>query len=95
VSRRFNRVKAHRRVRSEPTCSVERRPKRPIASDDQWRSKGMTTNCAYAGGVNCAKVVFSSYDKNRNISIILFEIRRRCLFVHTTYGFNDVIMKIT
>jgi hypothetical protein len=31
---------------------------------------------------------------NRNFSIILFEIRRYCLFVQTTFEFNDEIMKI-
>jgi hypothetical protein len=31
---------------------------------------------------------------NRHFSIILFEIHRCCLFVHTTCEFNDEIMKI-
>jgi hypothetical protein len=63
----------------------------------QVRSKGMA-NYAYASGSNrkrtqnCAKVVFLSY--NRNFSIMLFELSRCCLFVHTTCELNDEIMKI-
>jgi hypothetical protein len=69
----------------------------------QRRSEGMT-NYAYARGANCkgpqnyAKVLFIYFiftlQLNRNFFIILFEIRRCSLFVHTTRKFNEKIMKI-
>jgi hypothetical protein len=51
-------------------------------------------NCAYARGVKLYKSHIFNQQSNRNFSIILFEIRRYYLFIHTTRKFNDKIMKI-
>jgi hypothetical protein len=72
----------------------------------QWRSKDMA-NCTYARGANgkgtqnCVKFVFLSYNQIEHFSfyyffVILFEIRRCCIFVRTTrrdvfYGRDEIL----
>jgi hypothetical protein len=51
-------------------------------------------NCAYARGTKlCESRIFILQPK-QHFFIVLFEVRRCCLFLHTAYEFNDEIMKI-